>query len=99
VGTRVTFTGSPRHHHYMGSDPGTIDLWLPGETRDLSPEVASKLLDDFGGLFEVVKPKATKASKAKAAPRAIQAPGNKSPATKTKAKTKKPKTTRRKAGG
>ena len=90
MGTRVTFIGTPRKCHYMGSDPGTTDLWLPGETRDLSDEVARTLLEDFAGIFEGATPSPAKGQKAKAAPRAIQTPGKRAPDTKKKTTRKRP---------
>lgn len=90
--TRVTFVGSPRKCHWMGSEPGTTLLWLPGETRELSDDVARELLDVHAGLFESADPTPDKGKPAKAPPRAIRSAAKKSPATRKK-------TTRKKAGG
>ena len=78
----VTFLGTPSMTYYRGSLPGCVGLWLPGEVRELSQEVAAALLQDHPEAFKQAKadkgaPKVQKA--------AVKAPEAKAPPTKKRA--------------
>ena len=76
----VTFKGSPRMAHYSGSLPGLAPVFLPGDKRELSDDVATYLLESFPGVFSVEGAARSEAVKS-APPRAIKSTGNTSPPT------------------